>query len=290
MRIKVYNKNAIGAIAELVERQDLRVIGFEGEDLSYDNYLRLRRTLRGRRLRNLSGVIEKRRLVKDPYEIERMVGAIDILNVGFDEVEDALVPGRSEKEVAACLESSMRRAGADGIAFETIVASGWRGALPHGKASDKKIRRGELVIIDMGVYFEGYNSDQTRVYVVGSPTSMHKKIFNIVRDAHDRAIERIRPGVKASEVDDTARSYIARAGYGRYFGHGTGHGIGLKVHEGPVISPMSKDVLEEGMVFTIEPGIYIPEWGGIRIEDMVVVTSDGCDILTKSSRELHVIQ
>lgn len=184
------------------------------------------------------------------------------------------------------MEFAMRRAGAEDKAFETIVASGQRGAMPHGSATGKRIKKGELVVVDAGARFSGYNSDMTRTYCCGRADRERKKVFDAVLSAQQRAIEKVRSGVCAKEVDRAARDHIKKAGYGKYFCHGTGHGVGLDVHERPSIGPASDDVLEDGMVITIEPGIYIPGLGGVRIEDMVMVDGGGCVVLTKSTREM----
>ena len=174
-------------------------------------------------------------------------------------------------------------------AFDFIVASGVRGALPHGRASEKLIGCGELVTIDFGAVCNGYYSDETVTLAVGKPDDRQKEIYSIVRDAHDMALASVMPGITFKELDAKARSFIERKGYGCYFGHGLGHGIGLEVHEQPTVSFRSDGVVEEGMVFTVEPGIYIPGWGGVRIEDSVCVTADGYRCLTKVPKEMMII-
>ena len=193
--------------------------------------------------------------------------------------------GRSALE----MEFFMKKNGAEALGFDIIIASGKRSALPHGRASDKRIEKGDFILIDFGSGFRGYHSDQTRTVVCGKPSSEQEKVYQVVKEAHDKAIEKVRPGIPIGEVDAAARDYIRSQGYGEYFGHGTGHGIGLAVHEDPVVNSENKELLREGMVFTIEPGIYIPDWGGVRIEDMVLVTSQGAEVLTYLPRELRVI-
>jgi Xaa-Pro aminopeptidase len=200
-----------------------------------------------------------------------------------------LEEGVVEKEVALEMEFFMKRTGVQALGFDIITASGKRSALPHGRASEKRIEKGDFILIDFGSDFRGYHSDQTRTLICGNPSPKQEKIYQIVKDAHDRAIERVRPGIPICEVDSAARDYIRDQGYGDYFGHGTGHGIGLAVHEDPVVNSENKDLLKEGMVFTIEPGIYIPDWGGVRIEDMVRVTSNGAEVLTYLPTELKII-
>lgn len=188
--------------------------------------------------------------------------------------------GQNEKEVAADIRSLFKKFGAK-PAFRTIVASGKRSAKPHGFATDKKIKRGDLVVIDFGAVYNGYCSDMTRTFVVGKPTKKQKKVYRIVKEAQRRAIKAVRAGRACREIDKAARSYIEKQGFGKYFIHNTGHGIGRKVHEAPKISKKNRCRLREGMVIAIEPGIYIKGWGGVRIEDMVLVTRTGCKVLTR---------
>src|SRR6266702_4180588 len=199
-----------------------------------------------------------------------MLTGIDLVELGPDLDEIRICKDRVEIE--------MRRRGADGRAFDFIVASGERGAMPHGRASDKVIRSGELVTIDFGALKDGYHSDETVTVACGSPGIREQEIHSIVRTAHDLAIEAVRPGISCKDLDEIARSYIRDKGYGNNFGHGLGHGIGLEIHEMPTLSPRGAAVLEEGMTITIEPGIYIPGFGGVRIEDTLVVTGDGCRV------------
>ncbi len=287
--VKVYARSAVADVASLVKARGIKSLGFEGGSVSYATFRHIRKALSGVRLKPLTGAVEKGRAVKDASEIKAIRGAIEAAAPGFKEARKRLAAGGTEKGTASAVERVVKKAGADGFSFPMLVASGPRGALPHGRPSTKKVKSGELVIVDMGVVVGGYCSDQTHTYAVGKPTARQKKIYGLVRAAHQRAIEKVRPGVRASEVDRAARDCIRKAGYGKRFGHGTGHGVGLDVHEGPAIGSRSKDVLEEGMVFTVEPGVYIPGWGGVRIEDMVLVTSDGCELLTESPAELKSV-
>lgn len=286
--IKVYKKS-FDVIAELVADNKFGVIGFESNNLTVDTYKKLRKALPGVTLKPVSGLVAGIRAAKDPFEAERIRQSARILARCYGVVERNLRPGARELDIALAVEAAAKADGAERLAFDTIMASGPRGALPHGKASDKRIKKGELVVADMGVIFDGYNSDCTRTYCVGKPTAKVREVYRTVLDAQSRAIETVRPGVLASDVDFAARKHIEGAGYGRYFGHGTGHGVGLDIHEQPSISPFSKDRLAEGMVITVEPGIYIPGWGGVRIEDMLLVTADGFEILTKTTRGLTCI-
>jgi Xaa-Pro aminopeptidase len=198
-----------------------------------------------------------------------------------------LVPGVSERELALALEFALKRSGAEEKAFDFIVASGERGALPHGIASEKKIGRGELVTIDFGSRVNGYHSDETVTVAVGEIDDKAREIFDTVLAAHDQALAAVRPGISIVALDAVARGHIARRGYGEFFGHGLGHGVGLEIHEYPSLSPNSEGFIEEGMVITIEPGIYVPGLGGVRIEDTVVVTSDGYRCLTRIPKQFQ---
>jgi Xaa-Pro aminopeptidase len=202
-------------------------------------------------------------------------------------VED-IRPGITERALALELEILMRRAGADGMAFDFIVASGDRGALPHGVASNRVLQKGELVTVDFGVCCSGYHSDETVTLAIGCADDRQREVFAVVKEAHDLALQEVRPGIACSELDAIARQSIERHGLGEFFRHGLGHGVGLEIHEKPTISGRSGQIVSEGMVFTIEPGIYIPGWGGVRIEDTVVVTADGCRLLTQVSKELII--
>jgi Xaa-Pro aminopeptidase len=215
--------------------------------------------------------------------------AIDISTKAFRHILDLLREGAVESEIAFEMECFMKKKGSDAVAFDTIVASGKRSALPHGKASPKRIEKGDLILIDFGCRFQGYHSDETCTAVLGQPSPEQRKVHQVVKDAHDKAIEGVRPGIPISEVDGIARNHIRDCGYGDYFGHGLGHGVGLAVHEEPGVNGENKGVVEEGMVFTIEPGIYIPDRGGVRLEDMILVTSQGAEILTTLPKELIML-
>lgn len=225
--------------------------------------------------------IQYLRIHKEETEIRRTLQAVEINQRAFESIKSIIRPGIKEKKIAFELELAMRERGADRVAFDIIVASGERGALPHGIASEKTLAEGELVTIDFGCRYNGYHSDETITFAVGDIPSQLETVFETVLKAHDLALAAVSPGVDLQVLDRIAREYIESKGYGKYFGHGLGHGVGLEVHEAPVVSPRSTLQAECGMVFTIEPGIYIPGLGGVRIEDMVLVTPDGCQVLTK---------
>ena len=215
--------------------------------------------------------------------------AIEIASNSFSHVTERIREGVLEREVAFEMEFFMKQNEADGLAFDIIVASGKRSALPHGKAGMKRIETGDFILIDYGASFQGYHSDETCTVVLGSPSQEQKKIYQIVKEAHDKAFEIVRPGIPVQEVDKAARDHIRQSGYGDYFGHSTGHGVGLAVHEDPAVNSENQDLIQEGMVFTIEPGIYLPDWGGVRIEDMVLVTPQGAKSLTFLPKELRAV-
>ena len=230
---------------------------------------------------HLKDELHNLRLHKSASEIRLISNAADLNATGLSEIEGIIRPGVRENEIALALEFALRKLGAEEKAFDIIVASGLRGALPHGVASDKVLCEGELVTIDFGCRLSGYHSDETVTLALGEVPDETRIIFDTVLEAHDRALAAVAPGVALADLDAIARDHIKTCGYGNYFGHGLGHGVGLEVHEAPTVSPRSKSIAEEGMVFTIEPGIYVPGIGGVRIEDMVLVTSDGHQTLTK---------
>ncbi len=287
--IREYKVQEEGVLSYLKER-NLRNVGFEADFLAFAKVRKLEEKSEGEHeWVPLGDEIRSLRGVKNSEEIEIIRQATKLNAVAFEEILPLIKAGSSEREVALALEFALKKRGGEDKAFDFIVASGHRGALPHGVASDKTIREGELVTIDFGVRWQGYHSDETVTVAVGKVSDKLKAVYDIVLAAHDLAIEKIRPGMPLREVDGLARQYIADQGYGEYFGHGLGHGVGLEIHEYPVLSPRSKDIAEEGMVVTIEPGIYIPTVGGVRIEDMVRITSDGCEILTRIPKNLQVL-
>jgi Xaa-Pro aminopeptidase len=288
-QIVEYKKKMRGII-DLVQACRIKRLGFESQHLAYGQYTELSKELPNTHLVPLDGEIRTARIKKDPSEIILLRRAIDIAEQALTLNLHRIRQGATEVEMAWEMEFEMRRQGADSIGFDTIVASGERGALPHGKASDKKFEKGDLIVIDFGARYRGYHSDQTCTVVLEDPTSEQREIYSIVKEAHDRAIQKVRPGVTLKDIDAVARDYIDKKGYGSRFGHGLGHGVGLAVHEEPRVSFDTEGIAEAGMVFTIEPGIYIPGWGGIRIEDMVLVTPGGGEVLTRIGKDLKVLK
>jgi Xaa-Pro aminopeptidase len=276
-------------ICSLITDKKIRRFGFEATHMLVSDFRQLSDRLDGCELVGLGAALDSIRSCKDQDEIEILGRVANLASASLGAVLASLAPGVRESDIALELEIEMRRRGADARAFDFIVASGERGAMPHGRASDKVLCSGELVTIDFGAVKDGYHSDETVTVTVGCPSDRGREIHDIVRQAHDRAIAAVRPGISCRDLDAVARDYIREQGYDPFFGHGLGHGVGLEIHEKPVISPLSEAVVEEGMVFTIEPGIYVPGFGGVRIEDTVAVTADGCVILTQAPKDLILL-
>ena len=279
-------RQKISGISRALKSLHSRRIGFEAAAVNFDSYRNLKEKLSRVSFIPLSGEFAGLRAVKEAEEIARIKKAIQIASESFLKTASRIRSGSPEAAVAQFLECQFRRRGGEKPSFDTIVASGHRAALPHGAASGKRLAAGETVVIDFGTRFQGYHSDETKTLILGEPDARTKRVYEIVRRAQAKAIQAIRPGMTGRQIDAAARGIIQKAGYGKYFGHGTGHGVGLAVHEGPPISPRGKAVVEEGMIFTVEPGIYIPGWGGVRLEDMVRVTTAGCERLTYLSKEI----
>jgi Xaa-Pro aminopeptidase len=287
--IRQYALKLDGLLARLDEA-GCRRVGFESETLPYATVERLReKGAEGREWVPLSKEIAPLRGLKETAEVEAMAEAARLNAEAFDEVLPLIRPGAVEREIALALEFALRRRGGEEKAFDFIVASGPRGAMPHGVASERKIGDGELVTIDFGVRLGGYHSDETVTVAVGEVAPELRRIFDTVLEAHDRALAAVRPGASLREIDAVARDHIAAAGYGDYFGHGLGHGVGLEVHEYPTLNTRSDETAQPGMVFTVEPGIYVPELGGVRIEDMVLVTAEGGRQLTRIPKTFRMI-
>ena len=269
------------------------MVGFEAAHVPVATHQRWRRTAETRRLdvtlQSTEALVEEARSIKDPFEIATLLDAAARLTSVAAAVFEVTRAGRSERAVAGVLEAAIRHAGYQGPAFDTIVASGPHAALPHHHTGDRVLAEGDLVVLDFGGVLDGYCSDLTRTVSIGPPSIEARRLYTAVYDAQEAAIAAIRPGVESSAVDGAARAVLEARGLGAAFGHGTGHGLGLDVHEQPRITRVRADVasvpLVPGMVFTVEPGAYVPGFGGVRIEDDVVVTETGCDVLTTVSRE-----
>jgi Xaa-Pro aminopeptidase len=235
-----------------------------------------------------SGMVERLRVVKSADEIEKIRQAVGLNELVFQEIYQNLIPGQTEREVAIAIESAMMRKGAEEPAFPTIVAAGPNAAVPHAIPTERAIKERETVIIDMGLKLNGYCSDMTRTVVLGKPDKRIKETIRLVRKAQRAALKTIKAGILAREADRAARKIIIDAGFGKCFGHGLGHGVGLAVHESPSLNRMRRNKLQAGMVVTVEPGIYLPGWGGVRLENMVVVEEEGCTVLNQDKTFLDL--
>ncbi len=263
-----------------------RKYGYNGEYLTVVGLNSLKKDIPGAIFVAADSIFADLGWVKDSEEIANIARAAEIGDIAFERVLPLLKPGVKESDVAAELEYQMIMLGSQKVAFGTAVASGYRSAWPHASASPKRIKNGDFVTFDFGATVNGYVSDMTRTVLVGKATPKQKKIYNIVLKANKAGIKKVKAGVLGKAVDGVCRNIITKAGYGKEFGHGTGHGIGFFVHVGPRLSPISDDKLMPNNVLTVEPGIYIPGWGGVRIEDDVVVTRTGCRVLTKAPKNL----
>ncbi|MGN4251661.1 M24 family metallopeptidase [Bacillus cereus group sp. MYBKT14-1] len=286
--IIMHKGNLEEEVANQVSKLKIQKLGIEDNNMTLQQFKKLQKYIHTEMV-PVCEIIEDIRLIKDTSEIETMKIAATIADEAFHHIVTFLKPGISETDVRDELEFFMRKKGATSSSFQIIVASGVRSSLPHGVASNKIIERGDIVTLDFGALYDGYCSDITRTVAIGEPSEEFQKIYNVVREALKRGTEAIKPGETAKSIDDITRNYITEHGYGQYFGHSTGHGLGLEIHEPLRLSQESKATLQEGMVVTVEPGIYIPNWGGCRIEDDIVITKDGYDVITKSNRELIII-
>lgn len=276
-------------VAKLSRKLGIQTLSFEQNHLTFAQHQELQTALGNITTTPVSDVIEKLRMIKDEEELSLIRKANHIADQTFEKIIQEIKPGMRELDVAMRLEFIMRDLGASSSSFDIIVASGIRGALPHGTASEKVLEKGDLVTMDFGAWYQGYASDITRTIMLGQPSEKQKEIYEIVLEAGKKSIAVIRPGVTGVEADAAARDYITEHGYGEYFGHSTGHGLGLEVHELPRLSVKGEETLKPGMVVTVEPGIYLPELGGVRIEDDIVVTEDGCEVLTHCTKDLIII-
>lgn len=275
-------------VAKIVKNDKIEKLGFEQENVTYSIY-NIINELISCELVPVTGLVEKLREVKTDDEIALIKEAIDITEKAYDYILGFVKPGVTEIEVANELDFYMRKEGAQGVSFDTIVASGVRSAMPHGVASDKVIEEGDMVTIDFGCYYNGYVSDMTRTFAVGDPGEELKEIYEIVYQANKKVNESAKAGMTGAELDAIARDYIAEHGYGPQFGHTLGHGIGLEVHEGPSLSFRNEDKLVVNNIVTNEPGIYVPGLGGVRIEDDLVIKENGVEVLMTTPKELIIL-
>jgi len=272
------------AIRDAGERMGVGTLWFDESAISVEGVKNLKK--KGFKLKGHVDLVKTLRQLKDKQELVNIRTAIRRAEEAFLELKADIKPGTTEQGLGSKLEYLMRNKGSRKAAFDTIVASGVHGAMPHASVTNRRIKKGDLVTFDFGAEANGYFSDMTRTFCVGKPSARQREVHELVLQAQSMAIRSVGIGVPCRSVDAAARGVIKEAGHGKHFGHGTGHGVGLMVHEGPSVSPLSNDTVEEDMVFTVEPGVYIPGWGGVRIEDMVQVTGKGARVLTTLPREL----
>lgn len=273
-------------LAELTAEEQVSALGFEDNAMLYSQVQNLRETISVAHWIPLQDSLSRFRQVKTPDEIGRIAKAEAIGDAAFAYLCEEMKPGMTELEIAAKLEYFVKTHGAEGISFDSIVASGLHSAMPHARPTAKPLEKGDFVTLDFGCIYEGYCSDMTRTVVIGKANEKQKEIYSIVLEAQLSGLAAVKSGVPCCQVDAVARGIIERAGYGAYFGHGLGHNVGLEIHESPALSPRDESILMAGMLESVEPGIYIPGFGGVRIEDLVAVTEDGCRNLTSSPKEL----
>ncbi|MBW1742549.1 MAG: aminopeptidase P family protein [Deltaproteobacteria bacterium] len=283
--VLVYEEGLASSLPEILGMLGSERLGFESPRLPYGQFQRIQEQLKKHAssvsLVPTEGLVEDLRMIKEPREIDAIEKSLALSESVFETLIESLRVGTSEKELAWTIEKGLREAGADSIAFPPIVASGPNAALPHAIPTDRAIKEGEPILFDWGARLEGYCSDISRTVVLGSPDDTFTEVYQVVRDAQSLAIEAMKPGVSTGAVDAIARDHIAAKGFKDYFGHALGHGVGLATHEKPRLSHVRPMNLEAGMVATVEPGIYIPGWGGVRLENMVVVEEDGTVVLNK---------
>lgn len=285
----VIGKHGLWHEAAKVLSKKANRIGFEAEHTSVATFKEIQKLLAPAQAISTQRAVESLRLQKDDDELEILRRAIAIADQTFNYLCGVLRPGLVEREVAQEIEHHMQSLGASGTSFESIIASGVRSALPHGVASEKVLAPGEMVTIDMGAKYNGYCSDLTRTVCLGKPTREQQKIYEIVWRAQTEAAAQMRPGLGCKAADKIARDIISEAGYKEYFGHGLGHGVGLDIHEQPRVSFLGKGKLQAGNVVSCEPGIYLPDWGGVRIEDLVLVTPGGSEVLSRAPKPRKIL-
>lgn len=276
-------------LKEYIVSDNVSVLGFENKSISYDSYNKYSKKLEGVTFKPLDDTLLKPRQIKTPEEIELLKKAEHIGDMAFEDILGILKPGMTELEVAAEIEYSLKKHGAEGLSFDTIAASGVNSSMPHAIPSTKKLAKGEFITMDFGCRYQGYCSDMTRTVCLGNPTDEMKEIYDIVLSAQLAVLNGIKPGMMCKDVDKIARDYIASKGYGDYFGHGLGHGVGLYIHESPSFNTRDESIVKPGMIETDEPGIYLPGKFGVRIEDMILITEDGCESLAASPKELIIL-
>ncbi|WP_019909645.1 M24 family metallopeptidase [Paenibacillus sp. HW567] len=288
MKVIQHGPKFIDTVRELLNGANVR-IGFEQDDVTFSAYTAFAAALQPAVLVPVSKAVENLRMFKDEDELAVMQRAADLADATFNHIVKVIKPGMTERDVDLEMEFYMRTHGATSSSFDTIVASGERSAMPHGVASSKVIQNNEFVTFDFGALLDGYCSDVTRTIALGTPDPKLKEIYDVVLEAQLHTLANIKPGMTGRECDALARDIITRYGYGEYFGHSTGHGLGMEVHENPRLSKLADEIMEPGMVVTVEPGIYLSGLGGVRIEDDILITESGIMLLTHSSKDYLVL-
>ncbi|MDP7420613.1 MAG: aminopeptidase P family protein, partial [bacterium] len=278
------NQSLIAELTFRIKKNRITTLVLEADTVTIALERLLKTRLPNVRMKPSMGMVEQLRMIKDAKEIEKVKKACSVADKALEEVSAVIKPGLREKDVANIIIQAIRNAGGEKESFDPIVASGPKGARPHALASERRLKTGEPVVVDFGAKVEGYCSDMTRTFHIGRPSNRFIKLYDIVLQAQQESIKAIKPGISCREIDTVARRIIGQAGYGNQFGHNLGHGVGLAVHEAPSFAPGNETRLAPGMILSVEPGIYIEEWGGIRIEDLIVVTEDGCEVLTQTDR------
>ena len=293
-KVVIARKSVLPSLGDFLGARHKRArgwtIGIEAEHFTVAEKKRFTKvTPSGIALKDAPSIVERARMVKDDDELQRIRAAVALGAKLFERALEVLRPGVKEIEVAGEMEHAARRGGAEEMSFPTIIASGARSALPHGRASSQPITAGGFVVCDFGVILSGYCSDQTRTVWIGSAPQDALQAYEAVKEAQQAAINAVRPGIPVGEVDAAARKVLRKAGLGRYFTHSTGHGVGLEIHESPRVADGQREILQPGMVITIEPGVYFPGKWGVRIEDMVAVTAGGCEVMTPTSKDFLAV-
>jgi Xaa-Pro aminopeptidase len=288
--VELYRKGLYTLLKKLLPALKVRRLGFESHYFLHSSVGKLEEMAKKIKVEPvpLLNLVERMRVIKTEEEIQLIKKSVLLNEQVFQSVHKTLAPGMTELEIALALEQTMRKMGAEGPSFETIVAFGSNAAKPHAVPTDRVLQEGEIVLIDMGLVLQGYCSDMTRTFVIGKPKKKFRQRLRVVRKAQLAGIKAIRAGAVCREVDQQARKVITDAGYGDFFGHSLGHGVGLAVHEAPGLGPRNRKKLQAGMIVTIEPGIYLPGWGGIRLENMAVVREDGCELLNEDTTGLDL--
>lgn len=292
--VRCYKTGISETITDFLKKTSIRKIGFESNRMSYSQYCKIKEILNSENITTefnpADSLMSNLRIIKSDFEVIQIKKSLSIAEKAFSTIKETLKPGMTERSIAWQLEKKMRELGADGLSFPPIVASGSNSALPHAIAGERQVEINEPLLFDWGAKLNGYCSDTSRTLVLGKPDKKFIEIYKILFDAQKMAIEAIKPGASTKEVDSIARDHIDKNGYGKKFGHGLGHGVGLEIHEPPRVSPLREMILEPGMVITIEPGIYVPDWGGIRLENMVLVTQNGAEVLNTLSYDDNIIE